>query len=265
MQMFMGFYFIFFIMIVISLSLFLVATIISIVFCCGRKKRKLTGKKLGSQKLIPIILYIFSAPTLLILLGLIIWRISMPLDYYQYTSAIVNHEPKQFETLMEKEFVFDVTKEMGKENLVILAIEYNEPESLTLLLEQGVDVNQLILTTGSVRFPESTLKKEYPIHYALDFLNSDYTIIKILLDYGADPNQIDEDGNTALHLIPYGEEKSIPIAKLLLKYGADKTIKNNKGLTAYEDYQKVEKDNNGDKSNEDRNLIYKEMDAILNK
>ena len=77
--------------------------------------------------------------------------------------------------------------------------------------------------------------------------------------------KIDEDGNTALHLIPYGEEKSIPIAKLLLKYGADKTIENKKGLTAYEDYQKVEKDNNGDKSNEDRNLIYKEMDAILNK
>lgn len=55
------------------------------------------------------------------------------------------------------------------------------------------------------------------------------TIVRLLLEYGANPNMKTFDGITALHNAVY--EKQIDIVKLLLEYGADPSIKDGIGRT----------------------------------
>ena len=48
-------------------------------------------------------------------------------------------------------------------------------------------------------------------------------LVRFLLDVGADPNAVNDEGNSPLHLIAYwmGDEMESPLADLLLEYGAD--------------------------------------------
>lgn len=55
-------------------------------------------------------------------------------------------------------------------------------------------------------------------------------IIKLLIDNGADINQKDNNGNTALHYAV--KSNDIKAAELLLNFGADLHLQNNSGLTA---------------------------------
>lgn len=66
-------------------------------------------------------------------------------------------------------------------------------------------------------------------------------LIALLLHYGADINAQDYDGDTPLHLATADDLFSRQIVELLLENGAKIDIKNNRGLTAYEqikDYKK---------------------------
>ena len=49
------------------------------------------------------------------------------------------------------------------------------------------------------------------------------TLVRLLLDVGTDPNAVNEDGNSPLHITAYwmGDESESPLAYLLLKFGAD--------------------------------------------
>ena len=76
------------------------------------------------------------------------------------------------------------------------------------------------------------------LHMAV--LQRNPALIKVLLDYGFDPNVKDtKDGYTPLHMA-VGSNNAEAI-KLLLQYKADKNIKNNAGLTALEKARKEEK------------------------
>jgi len=62
--------------------------------------------------------------------------------------------------------------------------------------------------------------------------------VKVLLELGANPNAKDKEGNTPLHLLPFGHRFTVnsggadaEIAQLLLQYGANPNIQNNKGDT----------------------------------
>lgn len=57
--------------------------------------------------------------------------------------------------------------------------------------------------------------------------------IKLLLDYGADPNLQDEEGNTAL-MTAVGQNNPQRIVKLLLDYNANPKIQNKKGQTIFD-------------------------------
>jgi len=48
-------------------------------------------------------------------------------------------------------------------------------------------------------------------------------LVRLLLDVGADPNAVNDEGNSPLHIIAYwmGDEMESPLADLLLEYGAD--------------------------------------------
>jgi len=48
-------------------------------------------------------------------------------------------------------------------------------------------------------------------------------LVRFLLDVGADPNAVNDEGNSPLHIIAYwmGDEMESPLADLLLEYGAD--------------------------------------------
>ena len=56
--------------------------------------------------------------------------------------------------------------------------------------------------------------------------------MRLLLEYGADPNTADGTGNTALAKASiYGNAGTV---KLLLEHGADPDIRNNKGQTVFD-------------------------------
>lgn len=55
----------------------------------------------------------------------------------------------------------------------------------------------------------------------------DFKKIKLLLEHGADPNFLYQDGSTPLHKF-YSDQE---LVKLLLEYGADPNIQNEDGLT----------------------------------
>ena len=76
------------------------------------------------------------------------------------------------------------------------------------------------------------------LHIAM--LQSNPIVIKLLLDYGFDPNAVAaRNGNTPLHnAVAANNEAAV---RLLLQYGANKNIKNLDGLTPLDKARKEEK------------------------
>jgi ankyrin repeat protein len=60
-----------------------------------------------------------------------------------------------------------------------------------------------------------------------------YSVVKLLLDAGADPNMKLTDGNTLLHGIAENLKIDNGITKMLLDAGADKRVKNKNGETPF--------------------------------
>ena len=108
---------------------------------------------------------------------------------------------------------------------IMKAIEYNIPEVVQYLLEQGASVNVF------------NDKSRSPLMYASRHLmyattwDRNMEFVKMLLDYNAKEtiNHVDIEGNSALHIT-----SNFEIAKLSLDNGADPTIKNNAGQTPLE-------------------------------
>jgi ankyrin repeat protein len=65
-------------------------------------------------------------------------------------------------------------------------------------------------------------------------MKKDIMILDVLLVAGANPNIVDQEGNTALHLVAYNvpEKYQIYVAQKLIQHGAIFRVKNNKGQTA---------------------------------
>lgn len=103
----------------------------------------------------------------------------------------------------------ETNNDANKKNLI---------EIMKFLIEKNAPLNQTYL-------------EETPLHRASYFNSPDIT--KILLWSGADIDALDnESGNTALHIaVLYNKPETV---SLLVKHGAKTSIKNKKGLTAYD-------------------------------
>ncbi|MBA3954066.1 ankyrin repeat domain-containing protein [Candidatus Dependentiae bacterium] len=110
----------------------------------------------------------------------------------------------------------------------------------------SIEILELLLSYGSADANMSDRYKLTPLMHALrlayqsnDMLQLAIAITQLLLDYKADPNKQDSNGNNALcYAIVYLQDKAEPFIKILLKAHADPTAANNKGDTALSIVQK---------------------------
>lgn len=121
------------------------------------------------------------------------------------------------------------------------AIQANEVESLKLLLEHGANPNLVIDGTNGalvkaigkpaivkllLQYKADPNKKDemykgYPLEYAIQ--KNDCEAVKLLLEYGANPNQVGKYGQTVL-LSAVSNENFLAV-ELLLKYNADPNVR----------------------------------------
>lgn len=113
------------------------------------------------------------------------------------------------------------------------------PAALTLLLRAGASPNvqsapsRTEYTSGQWGRQSADGKLEAlraapdrtPLHVALDCDDPSLTIVKLLLEHGADPNVRDNEQRTALHLaLDFGDDRGgiqLELAAALLRHGAD--------------------------------------------
>jgi ankyrin repeat protein len=139
-----------------------------------------------------------------------------------FKSAIIYH-PQIARYLLEinRDFL-DYNYESYPLLFYLINKRYTNIQSFKLLLEYGVDLNQK-MNSGMT-----------PLMYASECGLTH--IINFLINNGALVNDIDNEGNTALHYIEeniYNKTSHIiATAEILLQCGADSYLKNNKGQTA---------------------------------
>ena len=87
---------------------------------------------------------------------------------------------------------------------------------LDIATREGRDVIVKMLLENGAQVNQLVPRTRSPLHTAVYNKNNGMSTIKMLLDNEADPNSVDEDGNTPLHLA-----KDLETVELLLYYGAD--------------------------------------------
>ena len=101
---------------------------------------------------------------------------------------------------------------------IVYFVEQGKVNKLKELLDNGLD-------------PNYTVKNKMMLTMA--FINNKFEIFKMLLEYGANPNNKNKDGQTVLMVVSiFGDSSDYNYTELLLDYGADPDIKDNRGHTA---------------------------------
>ncbi len=104
------------------------------------------------------------------------------------------------------------------QTLLLKAVKANKEETVKKLLEWGADPN----------LPEPIGLKGTPLMYACS--TDSIRIMELLIEHGADVNQIDTNGDPAINWATY--YGNIPGIEFLLKKGADPSLESKHGNTA---------------------------------
>lgn len=115
------------------------------------------------------------------------------------------------------------------ETPLLCCIRFQNEDLLRKMIEYNIDINYLNPETGT---------SPLMLAAALGYLN----ICNILIDAGAEINAHDHSGNTPIHLAIQGYGEAIPVVERLLEAGADPEAVNEDGLTAAMVAKKLDKD-----------------------
>lgn len=105
------------------------------------------------------------------------------------------------------------------------AAHFGRAEAISALLAAGADVNAVSRSRVSY-IPSNTA-----LHAAIAGERS-LAVIALLLESGADPNILDSNGHTCLHVAAYHADQPEMI-DLLVRHGADVAAKTPEGATAW--------------------------------
>lgn len=100
-----------------------------------------------------------------------------------------------------------------------LASFFGQPDAVVFLIHHGAQVNQ----------PSNNAQKVTPLHSAAAGQN--LTIVRMLLEAGADVNAVQEGGFTPL--MGAAQNGNVEMVRLLLEHGADRTMQTEDGRSAY--------------------------------
>ncbi|KAF2072787.1 hypothetical protein CYY_005910 [Polysphondylium violaceum] len=132
----------------------------------------------------------------------------------------------------------DVLIERGADYLVVNRYG-NSPLHEASIKGNCSAVSAILAKAGGQRENLANLKdkdESTPLHLACNIVNAQDTgrylkVIKVLIDAGANVNELDAGKATPLHIIACVGEKGTEIMKYLLECGADPTIENQSGWT----------------------------------
>ena len=126
----------------------------------------------------------------------------------------------QSQVAREREFspeLYSALEDMEK-NPAYSMVYSDDFEALENYLSSGIDVSKTRASNPDLSLIDAAVSMRSP------------KIVRLLIDYGADINTIDSDGDTPLHRA--ASQGSLEIVKSLLDAGADVGAKNNMGLKA---------------------------------
>lgn len=137
------------------------------------------------------------------------------------TYAVLFNRPDIVQTLIDKGAKIDI-QDVDERSLLYIPIKYDYYDILTLLLKTNKE---------NIGISIIDIKDKYykiPIHYAINLKN--IRAIKLLLEYGSNPNIPDINGYNSLHHAIYSRNPEI--CKLIIKYISDINSRCNTGETS---------------------------------
>ena len=137
---------------------------------------------------------------------------------YFLTYAVTLNEIKIVRLLIDKGARVDIVDKYDK-SILLIPITYSYYDMLIILLDaniKNIGISIIDIKDRNYRIP---------LHYAIEIQN--ITAIKILLEYGSNPNIVDKDGYNSLHLAV--KSRSLEICNIIIKYIANINSRYNTG------------------------------------
>lgn len=140
---------------------------------------------------------------------------------YFLTYAVMLNESDICKALIKKGARIDITNK-NDESILIPTIEYSYFEILELLLK----TNKESIGVSVIDIKDKNMK--IPLHYAIEIQNT--KAIKMLLEFGSNPNTLEKNGYNSLHLAV--KTQNLYICEIIVPYIADINSRYNTGESA---------------------------------